>query len=143
MSDKNTNPNTEQQSITPTPEDKGGPGGEKMFTQADLDRIIGERLARAKQTADSAERETVLKARESRLDCREFLSDKHYPVELLDILDTSDSKTFQENVERLAKLFQRMEPATDGVRVNFGTPLTGNPSRIGEAIANAFKPPKI
>lgn len=45
----NTNQNTEQQPATPTPEASGGQGGEKMFTQADLDRIVGERLARAKK----------------------------------------------------------------------------------------------
>ena len=44
---ENTDQNIEQQPTTPTPE-ASGDQGEKLFTQADLDRIIGERLAREK-----------------------------------------------------------------------------------------------
>ncbi|MDE7002940.1 MAG: hypothetical protein K2P08_00785 [Oscillospiraceae bacterium] len=72
----NTNQNTEQQpETTPTPEASGGQG-EKLFTQADLDRIIGERLSRERAKAEPSlgdAREADLKAREAQMDCREYL----------------------------------------------------------------------
>lgn len=141
----NTNQNTEQQPTTPTPEASGGQG-EKLFTQADLDRIIGERLARARVKAEPSPedaREADLKAREARLDCREFLTDKKYPVELLDILGTADVETFKGNVERLAGLFRGMKDDSHMIRVDLGGSLTGSPPRVDTSISDAFKPPKI
>jgi len=101
--DINTNQNTEQQPTTPTPEASGDPG-EKLFTQADLDRIIGERLSRERQKAEPSPvevKEAELKAREARLDCREFIAAEGYPAELLDLFDTSDSEKFREVVGKL------------------------------------------
>lgn len=139
---ENTMQNAEQQTTTtPTPE-ASGDQGEKLFTQADLNRIVGERLARAKrETADDA-REAELKARENRLDCREFLSDKKYPSELLDILPTADVETFKASVEQLAGLFRNMEDTGPNITVDLSAPLTGSPRR-SDPIADAFKPPKI
>ena len=74
MIDTNTNLNTNQPT-TPTPEAAGGQG-EKMFTQDDVNRIVSERLARERQKTEPSaidEREIQLKARESRLDCRDYL----------------------------------------------------------------------
>ena len=138
----NTNQNPEQQTATPTPEDSGGQGNERLFTQADVDRIVGDRLARAKKDRATDEREAALKAKEARLDCREFLSDKKYPAELLDILPTADVDTFKASVEQLAGLFQRVEDDGPTIMVDLTAPLTGSPSR-STPIADAFKPPKI
>ena len=143
MSDTiNTNQNPEQQPTTPTPEASGGQG-EKLFTQADVDRIVGDRLARVKRDKATDERETALKAKEARLNCREFLFDKKYPAELLDILPTADVDTFKASVEQLAGLFRRMEDDGPTIRVDLTAPLTGNPGRSTTPIADAFKPPKI
>ena len=114
MSDNSTNQNTEQQTAaTPTPE-AAGDQGEKRFTQADLDRMIGERLRRERAKAEPSpldERETQLKARESRLDCRDFLEGLTREgkaasgvLGLLDVLDTADSGKFQETVAALLTL---------------------------------------
>ena len=140
--DTNTNQNQEQQpETTPTPE-AGGGQGEKLFTQADVDRIVGDRLARAKRDKATDDREAALKARENRLDCREFLSDKKYPIELLDILPTADVDTFKASVEKLAALFRSMEDDGPTITVDLTAPLTSSPSR-SNPIADAFKPPKI
>ena len=140
--DTNTNQNQEQQpETTPTPE-AGGGQGEKLFTQADVDRIVGDRLARAKRDKATDDREAALKARENRLDCREFLSDKKYPIELLDILPTADVDTFKASVEKLAALFRSMEDDGPTITVDLTAPLTSSPSR-STPIADAFKPPKI
>ena len=142
MSEINSNQNTEQQTAaTPTPEAAGGQG-EKLFTQAELDRIVGDRLSRAKKDRANDDREAALKARENRLDCREFLSDKKYPAELLDILPTADVDTFKSSVEQLAGLFQRMEDDGHTITVDLAAPLTSSPDR-STPIADAFKPPKI
>lgn len=145
METNNTNQNPEQQPTTPTPEANGGQG-EKLFTQADLDRIIGERLARERAKAEPSPedaREADLKARESRMTCREYLSDKKYPAELLDILPTADAAAFKASVDKLAALFHSPSPSVSSIRVDLGGPLTGSPSRNTDGIADAFKPPKI
>lgn len=142
----NTNQNIEQRpETTPTPEASGGQY-EKLFTQADLDRIIGERLARERAKAEPSPedaREADLKAREARMTCREYLSDKKYPAELLDILPTGDAEAFKASVGKLAALLRSPSPAGSNVRVDLGGPLTGSPSRNTDGIADAFKPPKI
>ena len=138
----NTNQDIQQQPTTPTPE-ASGDQGEKLFTQADVDRIVGDRLARAKKDRANDDREAALKAKEARLDCREYLSDKKYPVELLDILDTADVESFKGNVERLAEMFRRTEDTGPTITVDLGAPLSSSPCGNTGAIANAFKPPKI
>ncbi len=141
----NTNQNPEQQPTTPTPEASGGQG-EKLFTQDDVNRIVSDRLARERAKAEPSpedEREADLKAREARMDCREFLSDKKYPADLLDILPTADVEAFKASVETLAELFQQPAPKAGTIRVDLGAPLGGNPPRNADGIANAFKPPKI
>lgn len=147
MEDINTTQNPEQQpDTTPTPE-ASGEQGEKLFTQADLDRIIGERLARSRAKAEPSpadERETQLKARESRLDCRDYLEElskgeyvKSSVTKLLNILDTSDAGKFKETVGKLLEIgaFERnpqLEPlvihGVDRQSWNF------------DHIAEAFKP---
>ena len=77
------------------------------------------------------------------MDCREYLSDKKYPVELLDILDTADVESFKGNVERLAEMFRRTEDTGPTITVDLGAPLSSSPCGNTGAIANAFKPPKI
>ncbi len=141
----NTNVNTEQQPTTPTPEDSGGQGSERTFTQEEVNRIVSERLARerekaAQQPTPEALRERDLKARESRLDCREYLSAQGYPAELLDILDTSDTDKFKASADRLRALFGAQ--TTGGKNM----PQIVFPSSSSDKIdplARAFKSPGI
>lgn len=134
----------QQPATTPTPEASGDPG-EKLFTQADLDRIIGERLSREReklQTAGEADaREQALKAREARLDCREYLDNQGFPAALMDVLDTSDSEKFKAAVEALDKLVQ-LPSRTRKPLPHFGRPAGGISTRgaVETAIADIFKP---
>ena len=50
MADGTTTPNAEETTQTPTAEGSGSGNGPRTFTQADVDRIVQERLARAKST---------------------------------------------------------------------------------------------
>ena len=62
MESINTTQNTEQQPTTPTPEASGDQGGERLFTQDDVNRIISERLARLKN--DPSQRDETIKGLE-------------------------------------------------------------------------------
>ncbi len=146
--DTNTNQNIEQQPTTPTPE-ASGDQGEKLFTQADLDRIIGERLARVKAKAELSPedtREADLKVREVRMDCREFLNAGGYPDALLELFDTSDSEKFKADVERLDSIVELPSKHRKPVpRFVTGGSLNGGhgvPTHT-DLFEQAFAPPKI
>ena len=55
----NTTKDIRQQPTTPTPEASGEQGGERMFTQDDVNRIVSERLARLKN--DLSQRDETIK----------------------------------------------------------------------------------
>lgn len=148
MDNENNNQNTEQQPTTPTPE-ASGDQGEKLFTQAELDRIIGERLARERAKAEPSPedtREADLKAREARMDCREFISSEGYPAALLELFDTTDVEKFKAAVEKLGGIVdlpsnhRKPVPRIVGpMGGGTGTPL----DRTSALLQEAFKPHKI
>lgn len=105
MEEITNNQNVEQQPTT-QPADIGKQGNERTFTQAEVDRIVKERLERdrAKRRApaepsEAEKKEAALTARERRLDCREYLANSGCPSELLDAFDTSDINRFKKAVD--------------------------------------------
>lgn len=138
---ENTNQNGQQQPTTPTPEASGGQGGERTFTQEEVNRIVADRLARERAKAEPSpadEREQALKAREAKLDCREYLDAQGYPAALLDVLDSSDTGKFKAAVEKLVKAFPAITGKTtfEGWKPGEGAKFSGGP----DPIAAAFKP---
>ena len=122
----------------------GGTGG-KTFTQEEVNRIVSDRLAREreKQPKDD-EREQALKAREARLDCRDYLDKKKYPVALMDVLDVSDVEKFKKSADALASKFPGAFSVKDG-QLSGAKPAPAdgsrNPARAFDTmIADAFKP---
>lgn len=89
--DNSTNMTAEQ---TATPAEQTG--GQKTFTQEDVNRIVQDRLAkdREKASKELGEREQELAQREFRLNSRQKLIDKGYPETLLDALDCSSEEAF-------------------------------------------------
>lgn len=92
-----------------------GEQAERKFTQAEVDRIVSDRLARAKeqytQPKESEreiqlkEREAAVAAKESRFKCEDYLrkinmSEKHRG-EFLDTLDTANFEQFKKIVDVL------------------------------------------
>lgn len=75
---------------------------EKLFTQAELDKIVKQRIARekAKEPASTIN-EAELTAKANRLDCKEYVLNNGLSTELLDIIDTSNVQVFIENVSKL------------------------------------------
>ena len=122
-----------------TPEENGG-SSEKMFTQDDVNRIVSERLARERerltQQPKEDEREQALKARENKLDCRDYLDAKKYPAALLDVLDTSDAEKFKAAVDSLVQIdWTFLNPQREKLIL---PKLSYSGSH--DAIADAFKP---
>ena len=115
----------------------GGTGG-KTFTQEEVNRIVSDRLAREreKQPKDD-EREQALKAREARLDCRDYLDSKKYPAALLDVLDSSDVEKFKAAADALVGKFPSV--ASQEVPPPYAAG-TGTGSFHPDMIADAFKP---
>jgi hypothetical protein len=84
---------------------------EKVFTQADVNRIIGERLSRDKLrgSEEFERRETELAERELKFTAKQLLSEKGLPTELAEILKLEDEKSVTEAIELLAKLMGTRE----------------------------------
>lgn len=84
---------------------------EKKFTQADVDRIVKERLRRRDEAKEKAQNEQFaamqaeVTKRENRLACREYLLDKRYPAGLLEIIDTTDPNEFKAKADKAFSLF--------------------------------------
>lgn len=121
-------------------------GQEKKFTQTDVDRIIKERLSRQKNShaeevsetnkakeQELAGKETEIKQREARLNCKEYLIENELPTALLDVIDTSDSESFKEKTEKVMKIF--------GTRRQVAPLASTEPHMHNDAIASAFQNP--
>lgn len=78
------------------------------FTQADVDRIVGERLARAKQTEADLERRTL------QLDAREELAKRGLPASLAASLNMADRDSMEKSLDALESAFK--EYRTDAAR---------------------------
>lgn len=80
---------------------------ERTFSQADVDRIVQNRLAEEKKKysaeADSSfkEREKALNERESRLLAREKLMDAGLPADLIDTVNYSSPETLEKSIATL------------------------------------------
>lgn len=76
-------------------------GGQKTFSQTQVNAIVQERLARdrEKQSEELEKREQELAQREFRLNSRQKLIDKGYPESLLDALNCNSEKEFDKALE--------------------------------------------
>lgn len=130
--------NTEGQNATTAETEEKG----RMFTQDEVNAIIRDRLTRERAKSPVDEREQALSARESKLDCREYIAGKKYPAALLDIFSTDDTEAFKVSVDKLIEAF----PAIVGEERPAGTGSIGNFPRnrnhISDPVAEAFKPQK-
>ena len=108
---------------------------EKMFTQEEVNQIIKKRLERqgkqyqAKEAEAASEAEKALESRtaeldsrEKRLDCRAYLMDKKYPLDIIDIIDTSDVDAFKEKADRVMDMTgnKRVAPIASDDPDDFG-----------------------
>lgn len=74
--------------------------GEKTFTQDDVNRIVGERLAKEKNKTeqDFSKREQELQQREIHMTAKEMLSEKGLSVKLIDALNCTDMENLEKSI---------------------------------------------
>lgn len=109
MESINNTQDIQQQPTTPTPEASGEQGGERMFTQDDVNRIVSERLARLKNDLSQRD-ETIKKLEEASGDIeatREEL--RRYKEE------EAARKKAEEEAETDRILTEEAEQALDGI----------------------------
>lgn len=86
-----------------------GTGDNKTFSQEDVNRIVGERLAKEKAKssgdADFTKREQELVQRELHMTAKEMLSAKNLPVQLLDALNCTDKETMEKSIATIETIF--------------------------------------
>lgn len=114
--------------------------GEKLFTQDDVNRIVGERLSRVKGTqtgADVSEREYELNQREMRLDARERLADLGISKELLPLVNCTNKETMEESIKLIAGQFGAKSKAGTGYRVSTSASSSGNSSGHGKGLSDS------
>lgn len=84
--------------------------GERTFTQDEVNRIVGERLAKEKSRSDAAsaereqqlaEREKQLANREALIELKDQLHDMGLPAELLPVLNVQDKAALTTALEAL------------------------------------------
>lgn len=114
----------------------------KTFTQDEVNRIVSDRLARERAKAEPSAadtREHDLDARENKLKCRELAESNHYPKQLLEILDTSNSDNFKGTANKLMEAFPQLATNTPKPP-QFSAKTPGlSPDFKRDAIAEAFK----
>ena len=107
---------------------------EKMFTQEDVNRIIGERLSRDKQKGVEGldKRENELALKELKFTAKQLLAEKGLPLELAEIINLTDEKSVTEAVELLSgfivpkkkndklKVIERKLPESENEDDNYG-----------------------
>ena len=95
---------------------------EKTFTQAEVNEIIKNRLARYKEDAAAtaeeinkrveeatAQKAAELSALENKLNCKQYLVDNGLPEEFLEALDTSDPEVFKAKAEKMVEAVKRSQ----------------------------------
>lgn len=120
---------------------------EKTFTQAEVDDIVKNRLARERKTradgGDFSEREKELNDREIRLMAREKLFDKKLPADLIDVMKFSDEKTLDEAIEKIEKIIGKTHSKTEDqddqtIRKSWGMPVSKGKTNGGDPYRKAM-----
>ena len=129
MSEEIKTTSTEGQPTNSTPEDKGGQGGEKMFTQEEVNRIVAERLARERakgQPPAPDQREQELTQREQLAACREYLENEGLPTDLADLFGAKPLPEFKDTVRGVLTAISRPERRGDKSTVQMSEKQTAD-----------------
>ena len=113
---------------------------EKMFTQDDVNRIVGERLARVKSTqtsVESSEREKALDLRERQLNARERLADLGISKDLLPLVNCTSKETMEESINLIAgQLGGARSKNGSGYRISTSTSNSGSGTGHSKALSD-------
>lgn len=105
---------------------------EKLFTQEEVNKIVRDRLSRAKHlpAAEFDRRERELNEREMRLDAREKLADAGIPKELLPLVNCSSKENMESSIELINAYFKKPEGRPYRI-ISTGVPSHNNHSASG------------
>lgn len=120
-------------------------GGQKTFTQDDVNRIVQDRLAkdRAKTSEEVSKKEQELAAREFRLNSRQKLIDRGYPESIMEALNCSSEEAFDKALDALDGLLKERGSTLEDMKARqnaarFTAPVSrhsqSGPDRIREAM---------
>ena len=109
---------------------------EKTFSQEDVNRIVGERLAKEKYKLESelAEREQELKRSELRLKARELLNERGLPASLIEALSFSDEASMSRSISVVEEALKPRKIKNPPPPVNGAPASDTEDSRIREAM---------
>lgn len=98
--------------------------GEKTFSQEDVNRIVGERLAKekAKGEAALAEREQQLAQRELLLTAKEKLTENGLPVELVDALNVSSNEALEKALSIVKTVLDKYKSEARPIKLSGAKP---------------------
>lgn len=98
--------------------------GEKTFSQEDVNRIVGERLAkeRAKGEAALAEKEQQLAQRELLLTAKEKLTENGLPVELVDALNVSSPEALEKALSIVKTVMDKHKAEARPIKISGAKP---------------------
>ena len=93
--------------------------GAKTFSQDDVNRIVGERLAKekAKGEAALAEREQHLAQRELLLTAKEKLTENGLPVELVDALNVSSPEALEKALSTVKTVMDKYKAEAQPIKI--------------------------
>lgn len=118
----------------------------KVFTQADVNRIVQERLARERErinsmiNEDEGIRKELLENR-LRLDAAKELSEAGCPMDLLDLVDCADEERCRDSIGKIRKVYELayQNAVRQVYRSNGRTPGRGGMAAPAEdKLRNAF-----
>ena len=114
---------------------------EKTFTQDEVNRIIGERLAKEKTKgeADFGKREQELLQREMAVRAKEVLAERGLPKDLAEVLKYSDEESLINAIEQIQKIrgFKKEDTKTDK-KIEENRLPDGTHGKVGDPIRKAF-----
>lgn len=98
--------------------------GAKTFSQEDVNRIVGERLAKEKAKGESAlaEREQQLAQRELLLTAREKLTENGLPVELVDALNVSSPEALEKSLNIVSTVLNKLKAEARPIKISGAKP---------------------
>lgn len=98
--------------------------GEKTFSQEDVNRIVGERLAKEKAKGEAvlAEREQQLAQRELLLTAKEKLTENGLPVELVDALNVSSPEALEKALSIVKTVMDKHKAEARPIKISGAKP---------------------
>ena len=121
-------------------------GGERTFTQDDVNRIVQDRLAkdRAKTSEEISKREQELADREFRLNSRQKLIERGYPESIMDALNCSSEEAFDKALDTIDSLLKERGSTLEDMKARqnaarFTAPFTKNSQSGHDRIREAMK----